>query len=107
MNYAIVIPAKNEEKTIGETLHSVATQTIPPVKCIVVDDGSTDRTSEIVRNFDREYDFIVYHQNKSQAQYRVGGHVVNMFYIGKKWLDDQNIDYDYLIKLDADISFDK
>ena len=47
----VVIPAYNEERTIGATVSSVLAQTRPPDQVIVVDDGSTDRTGEIAAQF--------------------------------------------------------
>jgi glycosyltransferase involved in cell wall biosynthesis len=46
-----VIPVYNGEKYITETLESLARQTLRPDRVIAVDDGSKDRTEEIVRNF--------------------------------------------------------
>jgi glycosyltransferase involved in cell wall biosynthesis len=46
-----VIPVYNGEKYVTETLQSLAAQTRQPDRVIAVDDGSTDRTEEIVRNF--------------------------------------------------------
>jgi len=46
-----VIPVYNGEKYISETLESLARQTRKPDRVVVVDDGSKDRTEEIVRNF--------------------------------------------------------
>ena len=46
---AILVPAYNEEKVIARTLRSALASDYPNVRVIVVDDGSTDRTSEIVR----------------------------------------------------------
>jgi glycosyltransferase involved in cell wall biosynthesis len=46
-----VIPVYNGEKYIAQTLESLARQTLRPDRIIAVDDGSTDRTEEIVRNF--------------------------------------------------------
>lgn len=47
MKYAVVIPARNEERYIGKTLSALRKQTIPPSQIIVVDDGSRDKTLEI------------------------------------------------------------
>src|SRR5688572_29259046 len=46
-----VIPVFNGEKYIAQTLLSLARQTRPPDRVIVLDDQSTDQTEEIVRTF--------------------------------------------------------
>jgi glycosyltransferase involved in cell wall biosynthesis len=48
---SIVIPAYNAERTVAETIQSAIGQTWPRKEIIVVDDGSTDRTAEIVDRF--------------------------------------------------------
>ena len=50
-NYSVVIPAYNAARTLGETIESVLAQTVPPTQVVVVDDGSTDNTSELAREF--------------------------------------------------------
>ncbi len=45
------IPVFNGERFIGQTLESVARQTLCPNRVVVLDDGSTDRTAEVVRDF--------------------------------------------------------
>lgn len=49
MRLSVVIPARNAATTLGETLASLQAQTLSSWDAIVVDDGSTDRTSEIAR----------------------------------------------------------
>lgn len=51
MTYSVVIPAYNSERTITETLQSVLAQTCPPSDIVVVDDGSTDTTAQLVASF--------------------------------------------------------
>ena len=48
---SVVVPAWNAEKTLGETLQSVAGQTCRDIEILIVDDGSTDRTAEIAMAF--------------------------------------------------------
>ncbi|MGC9198339.1 MAG: glycosyltransferase family 2 protein [Acidobacteriaceae bacterium] len=48
---SIAIPAYNAERTLRETLESALNQTCPAHEVLVVDDGSTDRTEEMVRSF--------------------------------------------------------
>ncbi|MBC8492897.1 MAG: glycosyltransferase family 2 protein [Chloroflexi bacterium] len=49
---SVIIPAFNEEKYVGACLTSILAQTHPAYEVIVVDDGSTDQTAEIVQSFD-------------------------------------------------------
>lgn len=45
-----VIPVHNGQQYVGEAIRSVLEQTLAPIECIVVDDGSTDGTAEVVRD---------------------------------------------------------
>ncbi len=48
---AVVIPAYNAEKLLPRALRSVLTQTVAPREVLVVDDGSSDGTSDVARSF--------------------------------------------------------
>lgn len=48
---SIIIPAYNAEKFIAEALDSVCTQTYRPLEIIVIDDGSKDKTADVVKNY--------------------------------------------------------
>ena len=60
----VVVPAYNEERYIAEALDSILGQTRPPHEIIVVDDGSTDRTLEVV---DRYRDRVRVHQQENRG----------------------------------------
>jgi glycosyltransferase involved in cell wall biosynthesis len=49
---SVIIPAYNAEKYIAATLHSCLAQSLSDIEIIVVDDGSSDRTAQIVEGFD-------------------------------------------------------
>jgi biofilm PGA synthesis N-glycosyltransferase PgaC len=56
--YALITAARNEEAYIARTLESVAAQTVPPAVWVIVSDGSTDRTDEIVNDYSSRFEFI-------------------------------------------------
>ena len=56
--YTVVIPAWNAADTIAEALDSVLSQTVPPERVIVVNDGSTDGTAEIVSRIEGPLELV-------------------------------------------------
>lgn len=58
LTYALVTPARNEAAFIEQTIRSVIAQTAQPRRWIIVSDGSTDGTDEIVQRYAREHDWI-------------------------------------------------
>lgn len=64
---SIVIPTYNEEKNIEGTIRSVLSTTIRPREIIVSDDGSTDRTSEIVKRLANELGEDIYFIKKENG----------------------------------------
>jgi glycosyltransferase involved in cell wall biosynthesis len=66
---SVVTPAYNEEAFIEETLRSVSQQDYPNVEHVVIDDGSTDATADIVREFDSDHEIVFRsRENKGQVQ---------------------------------------
>jgi len=100
MNYYIIIPAYNEEKNIEQTLNSVIKQTFLPKKIVIVDDNSTDKTSEIANRIASKYDFIERITINSVPTHQPGAKVINAFNFGLEILDEN---YDFIVKLDADL----
>ena len=56
--YVVISPVKDEERYIERTLESMVNQTLRPALWIIVDDGSSDRTPEIVQRYSERWDFI-------------------------------------------------
>lgn len=58
MRYVLITPAHNEAAFIGKTLDSMVSQTVLPERWIIVDDGSTDRTAEIIESYAKRFPWI-------------------------------------------------
>src|SRR5262245_32109229 len=56
--YVLITPARNEESFIEGTIRSVVGQTVLPIRWIIVNDGSTDRTGEIARAYAARHEWI-------------------------------------------------
>lgn len=100
MIFYIVIPAYNEAAHIERTLRSLAEQTLPPKKIVVVNDGSTDQTAAIVDAVSANYPFISQVHTNAESGHAPGAKVVSAFNIGLKTLDSS---FDIIGKFDADI----
>ena len=102
MNIYIIIPAHNEEDFIGQTLASLSEQSLKPKKLIVVDDQSSDRTAEVVRQFAAKHPFISLLSTHSSEEHLPGSKVIKAFQKGLEQLDEK---YDLICKFDADLIF--
>jgi poly-beta-1,6-N-acetyl-D-glucosamine synthase len=101
--YVIVTPAHNEECFIERTLQSIVQQTVPPVRWVIVDDGSIDGTAAIVERYLKQYQYIRF-TKVHRPEGRHFGNKVRAFNVGLKIA--QRSGYDFLGNLDADISLD-
>ncbi|MBN4070301.1 glycosyltransferase family 2 protein [Olleya sp. AH-315-F22] len=102
MNIYIVIPAHNEEDSIGLTLDSLVMQTHLPKSVVVVNDNSTDDTKQIIEAFATKYPWITLVNANSSDKHLPGTKIINAFYKGFETLDN---DYDVICKYDADLIF--
>ena len=103
LKYVLVTPARNEESFIEGAIRSVISQTIQPSWWVIVSDGSTDRTDQIVKRFANEYKWIELlrmpeHRDRSFAAKAV------CFNAGYEQLKFR--DFAIIGNLDADITFD-
>ena len=103
MKFLIIIPAHNEEENILLCLESLKNQTFQDFKCVIINDGSTDKTQEIVERFiqipNTKYQIL----NLTQSEHQPGAKVVRTF---NKGLETENLEnFDVVCKFDADIIF--
>jgi len=104
MKYYVITPAKNEERFITFTLESMIKQTLKPEKWVIVDDGSTDRTKEIVEKYAKDHAWIeIVSMHNKQEQKLYGSKVIRAFNAGYTLVKDK--EYDFIVKWDADLSF--
>lgn len=102
--YVLITPARNEDAFIEKTIESMIHQTVLPVKWVIVDDGSTDKTAEIVSRYLVQYPWIEMVQ-MPQRRDRSFAAKVHAFNAGYERVN--GLRYEIIGNLDADISFEK
>jgi glycosyltransferase involved in cell wall biosynthesis len=102
MDYVIITPAYNEEKHIGQTIDSVLSQQILPKVWVIVDDGSTDGTADVIKRKAEQHTWIRYvFRPKTDGQ----TYFASSVYAILAGLEEISvIPFDYIAILDADIS---
>lgn len=104
MKFLIIIPAHNEEQNIFLCLDSLKKQSFQDFLCVVVNDGSTDKTGGIVQDFlTQTSNFQL--QTLETSAHQPGAKVVRTFNHGLQSVDWEQ--YDVICKFDADIVFPK
>ena len=100
--YVLITPARNEEAFIEKTITSVLRQTVLPEKWVIVSDGSTDGTDEIVRRYTADCPFmeLVCREPREGRSFRSK---VEAIVEGRKRLE--GISCEFMGCLDADVSF--
>lgn len=101
--YTLMTPARNEEAFIEKTLQAVVAQTALPQRWIIVNDGSTDRTAEIVSQYAAAHPFIHLVTTSGDEQRNFGSKSKALHYAYSQL---EGVDFNYIGNLDADISFD-
>jgi biofilm PGA synthesis N-glycosyltransferase PgaC len=103
MNYVLITPARNEAAFIEKTLDSMIAQTAQPLRWVIVDDGSTDRTAEIVECYAARFPWIELVLRPQHVDRSFAGKV-NAFNTGLERV--QALQFEVIGNLDADLSFD-
>jgi glycosyltransferase involved in cell wall biosynthesis len=84
-----------------QTLDSVIAQSLPPALWVIVDDGSTDETPQILAEYRAKHPWIQVVTRKDRGRRAVGPGVIEAFYDGFSAIDPSR--FDYLCKLDLDL----
>src|SRR5208337_2774435 len=100
----LITAARNEGRFIEQTINSVVGQTVRPLKWVIVSDGSTDGTDEIVRNYVAQHGWIELVRLPERAQRNFAGKAA-AFNAG--YSSVAGLEYGVIGNLDADVSFDE
>jgi glycosyltransferase involved in cell wall biosynthesis len=103
MRYVLITPARNEAAFIEKTLASMVAQTRLPERWVIVDDGSTDRTAEIVESYTKRYPWIELVRRPQHLDRSFAGKV-HSFNTGLERV--RSFQFAVIGNLDADLSFD-
>jgi glycosyltransferase involved in cell wall biosynthesis len=103
LSYVLITPARNEAGFIELTIKSVVAQVERPLRWVIVSDGSTDGTDDIVRKYTKEHPWIELLRMPERRERHFAGKVL-AFNAGYEHIN--NLPYRVIGSLDADISFD-
>jgi glycosyltransferase involved in cell wall biosynthesis len=100
-NYVLISPCRNEADYMRQTLDTIIAQSIRPARWVIVDDGSTDETPQILAEYAKQHDWIRIVTRADRGRRAVGPGVIEAFYAGYEAINPD--DYNYLCKLDLDL----
>ncbi len=99
--YLLVTPCRDEAEYLPATIRTIAAQSLSPACWVVVDDGSSDATPQILAEAARTMSFLKIVRREDRGVRSVGPGVIDAFYAG---LDRVNLEeFDYVCKLDGDL----
>ena len=102
--YVLVTPARNEAAFIELTIKSMVAQTVRPAKWVIVSDGSTDGTDDIVMKYAVDHDWIELLRMRERRERHFAGKV---FAFNAGYARMKDLGYEVIGLVDADISFDE
>jgi poly-beta-1,6-N-acetyl-D-glucosamine synthase len=104
LRYVLITPARNEAASIEQTIQAVVAQTIHPLKWVIVSDGSTDGTDEIVSRYAGQNEWLKLVRMPERTERHFAGKV-HAFNAGYATVAD--LKFDVIGNLDADITMDE
>lgn len=103
MNYVLITPVRDEEGLIRNTLESVCAQSAVPKRWVIVDNGSSDRTADIVLDYSKRFPWIELVRHPTSAD-RSFAAKAQAFSAGFSRV--QSLDFEVIGNVDADVSFE-
>ena len=103
--YILISPVKDEAEYIANTIESVLSQTILPAMWVMIDDGSGDKTKDIINKYCSKIDWIKLICLNRDKKRVPGSAVINAFNVGYKEIKHRS--FEYIVKLDGDLKFEK
>jgi poly-beta-1,6-N-acetyl-D-glucosamine synthase len=103
LSYVIITPARNEAQYIESTIQSMIAQTHLPLKWIIVSDGSTDQTDDIVRSYLADHPWIELVRMPDRDERHFAG---KAYAFGAGYDRVQHLNFDIVGNLDGDVAFE-
>ena len=103
LTYAVVTPARDEEENLARLGEAMVNQILTPVRWVIVENGSSDRTLDVARALEAAHSYIRVIQTAPASAYERTSAYMRAFHAGVDALDDLG---DLVVKLDADVSVD-
>lgn len=101
----ILTPIKNEADNLPRLFNSVRTQSIQPQAWVLVDDGSTDGSTDLIREFTSEVPWAEYVSSGITKQYDIGAHYARVLRTGYESLRNMTTETpEYYMVLDGDMT---
>jgi glycosyltransferase involved in cell wall biosynthesis len=101
--YVLITAARNEAQLIEQTIQSVVAQSLRPVRWVIVSDGATDGTDDIVSKYSARYDWIELVRMPEREERNFAGKAAAF---NRGYARLAGLEYDVVGNLDADITFD-
>src|SRR5437870_3632250 len=103
LTYAAVTPARDEEENLARLAESLIAQRLPPIRWVIVENGSTDETLALAQELEARYSWISVVQTEPSDQYDRTSPYMRAWHRGVSQLEGVG---DLVVKLDADVSME-
>jgi glycosyltransferase involved in cell wall biosynthesis len=104
LRFALITAARNEQAFLEKTIQSIISQTVLPVKWVIVNDGSSDATPGIIDHYTQDHPWI---ERLDMPAHRDRSFAAKAYCINAGYQHLSGLDFEVIGNIDADVSFDK